>query len=282
MLKRDFRRQSRQRAIELGIQEPITDVRSARAQLDLLYSGRYIPDEKVRELFYMLQDNPTDELIKTIADLYDTFYTEVVYGGQEKVKKLSERNLAENLGAKITGLGILDRWGFKLTREDIPMLESWKAEVEEIIEDLKISKLRRKLTASPSEEDITLFAIAKFIGSYYSKSRQVGRYIQAAINYLLGNRSKSLKDFGTGLDLCVDHAIIAVFLADAFEISGEIKAINYDQDSKKRVHHIFEAEGGQIIDITHLPHLGGFLHPTKDYEFEVQQALRLAKIANAI
>jgi hypothetical protein len=159
--------------------------------------------------------------------------------------------------------------------EDTEAIEAWKREIDEDIAkvreksaagSLKASE-RRALGEHPSDRDIILFCIARFL-RHNQKSE--GFFEWKFVKKFVPGGRHHIRELGKHFDSCVDTSAVAKVLAEEYGIQGEIVP------HRRMIHYYWQASDGnrEIIDSLWLKRNTGYARTPEDYARILKSAER--------
>ncbi|PIZ71333.1 hypothetical protein COY07_05070 [Candidatus Peregrinibacteria bacterium CG_4_10_14_0_2_um_filter_43_11] len=204
------------------------------------------------------------------------------------------RETISGIQKDLHGEGVFAGYTYEFDEEDYEVVSEWKEGVDKLIEEVKTSiqskspedplykMIHKESGEFPAEKDITLFAIGTFIRR--KKARWPGK-IMAALKLTMPGR-KHVKDFGQGIDICMDLAIVAHILAGLYRYKGTIKKMK-----TLKAHHYWqevtdEGEEGSIIDVDFCLDTNGYVKDPSQHKerakrrYAVYRELRAEKRKN--
>jgi len=157
-------------------------------------------------------------------------------------------------------------YAVEMDDEDRKLMIEWKKEIDEEICELKIKietnelkkSQKRTLGELPTETDIILFCISRFI----MRKQQSEKCFQwKFLKKVFPGGTHNLRELGTEFDTCMDTASLTKALAAEYGINGDIVRPGY------LVHYYWQQSEGKraIIDTFWLKQNTGYLNQPDQY-----------------
>lgn len=184
-------------------------------------------------------------------------YRVAVYG-EELVRTLSTRSANTNLGEFVHAEGVFSEYGYKITPEDVKLLQEMIKEIRAMAdqfrksydaylngESCKFGDVFRMFPTPIVSADFDKLAIAYVIDEHRVPWEILLSPVNAFLAYIKGG-CRNFSYFKGGVVFCADLAVVCKILADEVGYLGDIKSVFADH--KKSIHQYVRFEDGSVYD----------------------------------